>query len=230
MLGSGPSLIQVRDIWLPASDTHFKGSIEKTGSYLIERLHAAMTYCPAHCLAVDVGAHVGLWTRDLLDRFKKVYAFEPDSDNFRCLLLNTATHLNRSLHARNVAVGREAGIGTTLADPLPKRQGNSGARYVQVTDRSEPGVPVVPIVTLDSYNLSTCDFLKIDVEGAELNVLVGARETIERCHPVIMLEVGKTPPERFGYAVDAPLEYLRKLGMRVELEMRADKVLVWPAT
>ena len=43
-------------------------------------------------------------------------------------------------------------------------------------------------ITIDSLNLHTCDYIKIDVEGAEILVLMGAIETIKKFKPVIMFE------------------------------------------
>jgi len=104
------------------------------------------------------------------------------------------------------------------------RAGNTGARFVTPGYQGECAVE-----PLDSYNLSRCDFLKIDVEGAELDVLIGAESTLRRCRPVVILEVGKTPPERFGHATDAPLTFLKRLGMQEACHIRADHIYTWPA-
>ena len=218
---SATDLQQVNGVWLPASDTHFKEAIEKTGSYLPERLEAAITYCDRKKVAVDIGAHVGLYTRLLMEAFDEVYAFEPADDSYACLERNVAA-VSGSVHLHHVAVGREAGVGELHADPLPKRQGNSGARFVR-----QGYAGPVSLVTLDQFNLSACDFLKIDVEGMELDVLKGAYGTIVRCQPVVMIEVGKVPEERYNTPTLAPIDYLQRLGMQVVLEMKADKVLIW---
>jgi hypothetical protein len=46
----------------------------------------------------------------------------------------------------------------------------------------------VPVVTIDSFNLGRCDFVKIDVEGMEREVLDGARATLKRCNPILYVE------------------------------------------
>lgn len=219
---------QVCGVWLPAADTHFRQSLRETGTYLIERLRAALSYCPVRRVAIDVGAHVGIWTCEMIAQFDEVYAFEPAPDSFACLLRNVDYARSRpgsarTVHLRNLAVGKEIGRGSLLADPLPKRQGNTGARYVDA-DHAGP----VSVLPLDDLGLKTCDFLKIDVEGAELNVLTGAAGTISRCEPVVMVEIGKTPPERFGHTPARVHEFLGQLGLKMILEMRGDKVYTWP--
>jgi len=47
-------------------------------------------------------------------------------------------------------------------------------------------VSTLPAVTLDSLGLERLDFMKLDVEGAELHVLDDARETFERCVPILL--------------------------------------------
>ena len=50
----------------------------------------------------------------------------------------------------------------------------------------------IPVVTLDSMNLSGVSFIKIDAEGWECDVLDGARETIARCRPTMLIEVNES--------------------------------------
>jgi len=47
----------------------------------------------------------------------------------------------------------------------------------------------VNTVTIDSLQLPRVDFIKIDVEGHELEVLRGSRETLEKYHPILMVEI-----------------------------------------
>jgi FkbM family methyltransferase len=62
----------------------------------------------------------------------------------------------------------------------------------------------VPMIKLDSFNFPIVDLLQLDVERVEFDVLIGAKETIDRCRPVIVVECGKTDPirkfmEEIGY-------------------------------
>ncbi len=65
----------------------------------------------------------------------------------------------------------------------------SGTNYI-----GEGGLPI-SVKTLDGLNLNV-NFLKIDVEGYEPNVLRGARETIKRCKPIIVMEANHEPEKQ----------------------------------
>jgi hypothetical protein len=58
------------------------------------------------------------------------------------------------------------------------------------------------VTTLDAFvqqeRLSRLDFMKIDVEGAEVGLLQGAEETIDRFRPVLMIEINPSTLQRFG--------------------------------
>jgi hypothetical protein len=66
----------------------------------------------------------------------------------------------------------------------------------------------VPMVSLDSLKLERLDLVKLDVEGMELDVLRGARATMEKHRPVMCIEVLKSDPA----AIEA---FLKELGYRV---------------
>jgi hypothetical protein len=56
----------------------------------------------------------------------------------------------------------------------------------------QPGL--CPIYRIDDIGLPDCDLIYLDVEGDEVDILMGASETISRCHPIIVTEErGKSP-------------------------------------
>lgn len=136
-------------------------------------------------MAVDAGAHIGLWTRLLAREFKFVTAFEPVPENFACLQMNV---LKKSVRLENVALGSGAGAcGLTLPAAA-----NSGCWRVDDTKTD------LEMRTLDSYGLRDVDFIKIDVEGYEGEVLEGARQTISKHKPTIVFEENGLGPRHFG--------------------------------
>lgn len=141
----------------------------------------------------DVGAYVGDTATTFLLRGCEVHAFEPRPDNFVCLLHNCP-----NAHCYNIALGDGDRYRT---DP---RGGNMGAYSLL------PGNTYS--VRLDSLNVRQLDFLKIDVEGFEVNVLHGAAETVRRLRPTIHVECNDAGLVKFGYKSVDVIAALRHLG------------------
>jgi hypothetical protein len=91
-------------------------------------------------------------------------------------------------------------------DPKEAARQNTGGRYVQ--DGGE-----IPRITIDSLGLPSLGFLKLDVEGSEPFALMGARETLKRCRPIVLFE-DKYHWIRYGLRPDAVEAVLRQAGYR----------------
>jgi FkbM family methyltransferase len=70
----------------------------------------------------------------------------------------------------------------------------------------------VRVAQLDSLGIEQCDFVKVDTEGNELNVLKGARGLIERCNPALLIEYTSLNTRQFGYEKEEIIEWLRGVG------------------
>jgi FkbM family methyltransferase len=140
--------------------------------------------------AVDIGAHIGYYTLLLAKRVGptgRVFAFEPLPVNFALLQKNIELNrLQRVQTFPQAVFSRDVELTLTVPDDLPN-SGNASLVGAEGTKRLR-----VPAVTLDSvsagYGLRP-DFLKIDVEGAELDVLLGAKETLARSRPKMLIEL-----------------------------------------
>lgn len=208
---------------MPGSDEYFRKFIShdnptpKANGFQLEHLHEALKHVTRWRVALDIGAHVGFWTRTMAEKFETVHAFEPSPDCYSCLVDNVADKPNVITNC--VAIGDRAGVCQVHDDP--RRIGNTGSRYVI------SGAGKTPIVTVDRLNLSALDFMKIDVEGFELQVLMGARESIKKFRPVISMEVDKRfSQKRYGISHGAAEELVRALGYKEAAHMRPDKVFV----
>lgn len=134
---------------------------------------------------VDVGANFGLYTRRLARLSSRVYAFEPSKP---------VADILRRTSARNVTIHEtalsdrdgEAELRTPLGDVRPA-YGLSSLEPDAVAGRNVT-VSTVRLARLDSIVQDNVSFVKVDVEGHELNVLQGARGLIEHCRPVFLVE------------------------------------------
>jgi FkbM family methyltransferase len=156
--------------------------------------------------AADIGANVGLFTRELAALVMPtghVYAFEPVLNNHKILVtVVERAHLD-NVTIFNVALGERAGERTIV---VPDAEGFVG--YYQAhfdSDAKEAGRrEVISATTLDTLyaakSLPPLDFVKCDVEGAELEVLRGGVQLIRASRPGFMIEVSKgTSAECFAF-------------------------------
>lgn len=201
---------------LPEADSYFRQLLMPEG-FEINHLQEALKFCPRFRTAVDGGAHIGTWSVHMAKRFQKVLAFEPALDTYVCLAANTIDYNN--IMPINAALGPEAGRCIVVNDPT--RIGNTGARTVV----DGAGRETVPVDALDQYNLVDLDFLKLDVEGAELLALIGAVSTIKRCKPTILVECKNFSPPRHG-GPEATIKFLKELGYRWVGGLRNDRVFI----
>lgn len=138
-------------------------------------------------IVVDAGAHIGSFTVKVAGSAGKVIAFEPEPENFKLLLRNTARLQNVEAHQR--ALWSENCQAT-----LYHNRSHTGASSLIPLP---PGVCdyelEVEAVRLDDV-VDSVDFLKMDVEGCELEVLKGAQNVIRSCSPVIVFEAHPISP------------------------------------
>lgn len=157
-------------------------------------------------LFIDIGSHVGSWALPFAAAGMNVVAFEPNSAIFNCL--STAVDLNAlsNLRVINCAVSDKHATARLTA---PGIDGGMGSI---VRDFGSASInELVAVETIDGYRHLQPSVIKVDVEGAEVDVLRGARETIDRCKPTIFFECwederGQRIEELFDY-VDAELRY-----------------------
>lgn len=160
--------------------------------YTLDRLRAALAYVKRFRVAVDGGAHRGIWTRELSKRFKAVIAFEPNEQ----MALKIGVGF-----VHYVALGESPGeCGMADGDK------NTGQRHLVA------GAGTL-IRALDAFQIRDLDFLKLDLEGYELPALKGAARTIDECRPAIMVEQNGLC-ERYGYTMLALVDWLKRRGYR----------------
>ncbi len=153
---------------------------------------------------LDVGAHDGLLTLPL-SRLPgaRVIAFEPLPPAFA--RLQAAAANSPAIELRPEALGAAPGR-LTLSVPIlggvPQEQWASLAKDYATFDSVGAQRFEVPVVTLDSLDLTDLQHAKIDAEGAEEEVLRGGLGTLRRCRPVLSLEVEER--HRAGATRDVP--------------------------
>lgn len=215
--------------WLPESEKHLgpilasAPLVDMRGTYQMRTWAAVLQLFPAmgQRRGIDIGAHVGLWSYHLAKCFARVDAFEPVLEFRRCFERNVKAP-NAILHS--YAIGAASGPIELQMDP-----DNSGAS--KIIGQQDPGDGVARLMvemrTLDGYGFEDVDFIKIDVEGFEPHVIAGARETLERCKPVMVIEQ-KGGFKNYGFDDQyKAVKDLEAMGAKVKARIVDDFILSW---
>lgn len=168
-------------------------------------------------ICVQAGGNFGVWPWLLAGRFERVITFEPDPECFECLLVNTKDLLN--VEAYRLGLGAQEG----KAKIVYAQKRNRGAQYLQY------GSGEVDCVPLDGLGLPGLDFLDLDIEGAEALALQGAKDTIAKYKPIIVVEDWRkngAPGHhvRNGISDISGAEWLERNGYRLHTQISQDKV------
>jgi FkbM family methyltransferase len=195
--------------------------IAETGLYQGHVLKEAAKHIKEGDVVVDAGANCGYFTcafARLAGPTGHVHSFEPLQIIYQQLCANVFVNAFHTVSAHNVALSDTNGTayinkGGEDFDPTDIDTFFEGCSIYFPEEGEEPIGKQVPVRTLDSYHLPKVDFMKVDIEGHEREFLMGARETIERCKPKIILEWAKGP--EVGEERNKKVQrYMHKLGYK----------------
>ncbi len=161
-------------------------SLDQYGEYSEDELVLLGSYLRPQDVVVDVGANLGVHTvffARRVGRQGRVLAFEPQRLIFQLLCGNVV--LNHLTNVNCMPAGAGAIAGHARLQYLDYGQESN---FGGVSLQSEGDGEQVEIRRLDEFALRTCRLIKIDVEGMERDVLLGAAETIRQFRPVLYVE------------------------------------------
>ncbi len=179
-------------------------ALVKTGATHIEtelgNIFTIINVLPDNSVIIDGGANAGFFSIPVgkLIHEKKgiVYAFEPQRMIFNALCGSVALNDLENIVVINKGLG--SGIGSMV---IPEIDYSRPADFGQVSLKNHPGDANqvgenVEITTIDNLKLPRLDFLKLDIEGMEIDALDGARQSIERFLPWCWIEYWKVGQEK----------------------------------
>lgn len=222
-----------RQMWVWDSDSFYTQRL-KAGPYQKQNLIHLRELCPNPRKILDIGMNIGMNTWEYATFAKEVHGFEPVPGTYQVALDNIALNKNHqdpslgwwknpdkswaslavagAINTYNVALGPVAG---SVEMHIKKNDGHNRVANDNYTKLNGKPVKIntgyqrvqVPQLTLDSYNFTDVDIIKIDVEGYELQVLEGAVNTIAQNRPIVQIECVEIQPRAFGKTINDLMDY-----------------------
>ena len=163
----------------------------------------------------DIGANLGWYSifLALIDNKKRIFSFEPISETFNALKKNISINNVRSIKPFNLALSDEKKEIEMFYSPSLK-----GASSFKNLQEKATQTEKIKTNTLDNFieiaSIDSLDFIKCDVEGAELLVVKGGLKSIEKHKPILFLEILRKWAHKFGYHPNEIIEILKSLNYR----------------
>ena len=174
----------------------------------------ALKFVKNYRTCLDIGSSIGQWTRPLAKLFDKVICFESNKNFIECF--------NKNISDSNVSLYN---VGLSDKEHTATQPGS----WTVLRETKQTGDIICK--TLDSYNFTDVDFIKIDVDGFELRVVQGAVKTLTENNPVVNIELKTTWKDGIGDRrpmYSGTTEILRSLGYKRRSRVKSDEV--WQKT
>jgi len=200
------------------------------GTYELPLQQALAQYLKAGDTFYDIGANIGFFTvigAKLVGSSGRVYAFEPGADNATLVQRNIKLNHFSQVTVLEKAVSSAMGKGELLLAEY------SGGHTLSTagTPPDLKGAITVDLVTIDELLaqqiITPPDVVKIDVEGAELDVLRGMTQTIQQYKPTIIYEVDDGDQELFKRKSQDVEDFMRSIGYQIEILEDAYPAIGW---
>lgn len=206
---------------LPKGECYFEKECTVLASRLIDKGQTVF----------DIGANFGWYSccfSNFVGKCGKVFSFEPTNITemlYKNIKINNSYEICK---INNFALGCKEEY---LDIFIPKNLGEAYSSFKEHVDNNlygESDVKRVKVSKIDNYvrenNINKIDFIKIDVEGAELSVLQGGEAFLQNNSPIIMFELEERHTKYFKYNPQDMIEFLNKLGYSV-FEIDRDELL-----
>lgn len=167
-------------------------------------------------IMVQAGGNCGFLLSTFISHFNTIYTFEPDPINFYCLNQNVTSD---NVIKMQCCLGNESNTVNVVQLIRPNRLHDTGGVHIN-------GQGVTPTIILDNLNLPDCNLLQLDVEGYELNALLGSIQTIKKFKPVLCIELCEKWLNRYNTNSDDVYNLITKLNYKLVATHGVDKIFI----
>jgi FkbM family methyltransferase len=171
---------------------------------------------------LDIGANIGQTALEInknrlaKNKVYQIFCFEPFSENYLSLKKNIELNEPHSIIAENIGLGRTNANVNMFKDCISNSGGN---RVVHTSSVNTAGIEEVAISSLDAYlnksSINKIDFIKVDVEGYEFEVLSGALNTLKSQKPKLFIELDDKNLRSQGSSAKELLTFLEELNYSI---------------
>jgi len=218
---------------MPEYDTHYEKmmkEIDGKWEYQADTRKFALSFVKNWNLALDIGGNIGFWSEELCNKFKKVWAFEPHPLNIECYRKNMKNYSNWQLeevalsdhqeeNATLFASPDESGNVSLVSDGV---ENGSSHRKLQSEQLSKLHTDVKKLDDyLSEFEGQNIDFIKVDVQAHEKEIVYGGLELLKNHNAVLCLELPLRNDAERKYHNDVEnklrsIGYIRQGNMRKE--------------
>lgn len=222
-------------LWFDFSSNYSRAEIILTmrGDYEQEDFDILSKCLPEKGVVFDIGGNVGLFSLIMahMNPQINIFSFEPVPDTYDRMLENLLLNVNngnreRRIHTFNIGMSNEPGDFTfyvpgndeassmrPVDDDFYLRKSEANGVWTCQTSIKEIKCTVTTVDRFcDENNISDIALIKLDVEGAERDALLGAKATLTRVKPIVYCEMLRKHAARFGYHPNDIIRYMDELG------------------
>ena len=167
---------------------------------------------------LDIGTNIGSTVLQFTNKTKDkgfVYGFEPDLFNLKRCKANIGLNKFKNISVDNIGLGDKKGEFKLYIDT----ESNRGGNRIKQNDKNNKKFSIIKVERLDDWvktkNITNIDLIKIDVEGFEMNVLIGGIDLIKKYKPILFIELDDNNLKDIGSTANDLISFLEKIFYKI---------------